>query len=63
MLSFIIAQRIHQHLLLVGLTTLIAEGAFLILLSQIHTVAIAFILYIAISFYQAFAIHASIQSL
>lgn len=50
MLSFIIAQRIHQHLLLVGLTTLIAEGAFLILLSQIHTVAIAFILYIAISF-------------
>jgi MFS family permease len=50
MLSFIIAQRIHQHLLLIGLTTLILEGVFLIILSQVHLASIAFIIYISISF-------------
>ncbi|WP_017436662.1 MFS transporter [Saccharococcus caldoxylosilyticus] len=50
MLSFIIAQRIHQHLLLIGLATLILEGLFLIILSRVHLAFIAFIVYISISF-------------
>jgi MFS family permease len=50
MLSCIIAQRIHQHLLLIGLTALILEGLFLIILSRVHFAFIAFIIYISISF-------------
>ncbi|WP_285755398.1 MFS transporter [Parageobacillus sp. G301] len=50
MLSFIVAQRIHQHLLLIGLTALILEGLFHIILSRVHLAFIAFIIYISISF-------------
>jgi MFS family permease len=50
MLSFIVAQRIHQHLLFIGLTALILEGLFHIILSRVHVAFIAFIIYISISF-------------
>ena len=50
MLSFTIAQRIRQRLLLMGLATLILEGVFLMILSRVHLASIAFVIYISISF-------------
>jgi MFS family permease len=50
MLSYTIAHRLHQHLLLIGLTALILEGVFLILLSRVYLAFIAFIIYILVSF-------------
>jgi MFS family permease len=50
MLSYMIAHRIHQHLIFIGLATLILEGVLLILLSRVHLAFIAFMIYISISF-------------
>jgi MFS family permease len=50
MLSFTIAQRIRQRLLLMGLAALILEGVFLMILSRVHLAFIAFVIYISISF-------------
>ncbi|WP_027409384.1 MFS transporter [Anoxybacteroides tepidamans] len=50
MLSFIMAQRIHQNLLSIGLAALILEGACLIVLSRVHLAFAAFVIYILASF-------------
>lgn len=50
MLSFIIAQRIDRHLLLFGLTALLIEGTFQMILSQVHLAFLAVLLYISASF-------------
>lgn len=50
MLSFTIAQRLRQRLLLMGLAALILEGVFLMILSRVHLAFIAFVIYISISF-------------
>ncbi|MDQ0217902.1 MFS transporter [Peribacillus cavernae] len=49
-LSFIVTQRIHQHLLISGLAALLAEGIFIVILSKIHIALIAFLTYVLISF-------------
>ncbi|MGP3609844.1 MFS transporter [Anoxybacteroides rupiense] len=50
MLSFMISQRITQHLLFIGLAALIIEGIGLMVLSHVYLAWIACLLYIFISF-------------
>ncbi|KAB2330657.1 MFS transporter [Bacillus mesophilum] len=50
MLSFIVGERLHNHLLIIGFSVLIFEGLFLIILSEVHSVSIAVLVYITIGF-------------
>ncbi|TYR81446.1 MFS transporter [Priestia megaterium] len=50
MLSFIAAERLQQHLLLIGFIAIVAEGILLIILSHVHYAVSAFMMYILISF-------------